>query len=173
MKRITRKLLALSSIAIASIFFSQTDARALSVSLDGGAPSGNVYNYSVTLDSDESIDTFDSLVFLNLAGVTNATASSPFAIDTNGFGSNDANFDVITNASGSQTLSSVIQITSTATVGTVNYDLFTGSGSFSGTVLGPSATTASVPFEFSPGLGIMMITSVFALNKLKNKFDSH
>lgn len=171
MKRITRNLLALSGIAIASIFSSQTNAEALTVSLDGGAPSGNVYNYSITLDNSESIDILDTLVFLDLADVTNATASSPFQID--GFSTEDANFSVSANTTGPQTLSGVIQITSTASVGTVNYDLFTGGNSFSSNVLGPSTTAAaSVPFEFSPALGIIMATGVLILTQLKNKLKS-
>lgn len=163
MKRITRNLLTISSIAISSIVSIQTNAEAITVSLDGGTPSGNVYNYSITLDNNESLDTFDTLVFLDLADVTNATASSPFQND--GFGSEDANFSVTANTNGSQTLSNVIQITSNAPVGIVNYDLFTNSGSFSNTVLGPSTTATSVPFEFSPSLGLLLMGSVFGISR--------
>lgn len=168
--KITRNLLTLSCLAITGLFSTQPKAQALTFSLDSGSPSGDVYSYSLTLEAGETLETDDILVLSNLESVTDTTATSPFEISTigGGFSSTDAIFEVADGVTLSepQTLSSVIQITSTASLDNVQYDLFTSSNSSSGTVTSATA----VPFEFSPGLGIVIATSFLGLRYLKNRF---
>lgn len=168
MKQIPLKLLTVT-LAIAGIGSSQPNAEALTFSPDNSSPSDDVYSYSITLEPDEALEPLDTLVLSDLEGVTDATASSPFEVSTigGGFSETDANFEVTNSVSGGQTLPSVIRVTSPAALNNVQYDLFTSSNSFSGTV--NSATP--VPFELSPGIGMIMAIGALSLRHLKTRLN--
>lgn len=165
---ITLKLLTLTCLTVAGVTKHQQTAQALTFSLNGVSSSQgvNTFSYSVTLQTGESLGTGDPLIFQNLSGVTSASASNPYSLV--GFDPSSANFIVSANESGAQTFPGVITINSTASTGTVNYSGGFSGGTFSGTINGPAV---SVPFEFSPSLGLAIMAGIFGLNYLRKQLD--
>ncbi len=168
---IASKLLRFTCLTVAGVTIEWQTAQAFTfLSFDGVSSSEgvNTYTYSVTLQTGESLNTGDPLVFQNLSGVTGGSASNPYSlVDSD---PSSANFVVSTNQSGSQTFPGVISINSTASTGTVNYSGGFSGGAFSGTIDGP--VVAPVPFEFSPSLGLAIVAGIFGLNYLRNQFRS-
>ncbi len=98
-----------------------------------------------------------------------ANANSPYILG--GFDATSANFSVNTLTSGPATLSGVIQLESPNSLDGLEYQAFftdNGTPNVSSGVVDAS-TSASVPFEFSPGLGIILLASGFGLRQLKQK----
>ncbi|MDJ0690167.1 MAG: hypothetical protein QNJ41_16845 [Xenococcaceae cyanobacterium MO_188.B32] len=171
---ITRQFCLITGVAVAGAIVNAKIAWGLTISLDNNAPTNGIYSYSLTLDAGESINLGDPLVFRNLAGVTNATASNPYELGI-GFEADTADFsgsELTTANSGSLVLNSVVQITSDAGVGNVNYEIFysdtNGNPSFiSDIILGPATTNSTpVPFEFAPGLGLICVAGWLTASKI-------
>ncbi|VEP14835.1 exported hypothetical protein [Hyella patelloides LEGE 07179] len=170
MKHLIRNFFTLSCLAIAGILSNQSNAQAVSISFD--SVSNDNYNSSITLDAGESLSSGNVLLLTNVQGITSATTpvNSPFELSTIGGGFSTINANALFEVSDSEsesgpvTLSNVIQINATGSLDNVEYKLF-ASDSFSGAVTNNST---SVPFEFSPGLGIAIATGFFGWRFLKN-----
>ncbi|MEM9276419.1 MAG: hypothetical protein AAGA80_26230 [Cyanobacteria bacterium P01_F01_bin.143] len=160
-------LFAFTSLTLASSLISSRTALSLDFNLDSNV--GDDYLFTVTLDSDDSLEVGDQLILTNLSGVTIATASNPY--DLVGFDTTSANFSVNTNTSGAITLNQVIQLESPDSLDNINYQIFftdNGTPSFDSGSITPTA----VPFGVAPNLGIVLVVSFFGLRYLKSKFNS-
>ena len=156
--------LTLSSLTLVGSFIASAPAAALDFSLEN--QTGNDYTYTVTLDADDSLGIGDQLILTNLSGVTAASASSPYTLG--GFDETSANFSVDTATSGAANLTGVISLTSPDSLAGLEYQaFFTDNGTPS--VANGSVSSAAVPFEFSPGLGIILLAGGFGLRQLKRK----
>ena len=152
---------------------SQTSVYAFEISLDKSSPvSSNgefIYTYNITLESGESLvpNSLNDLILISLAKVTGAQASAPYSVPENGFDSTSANFEVIADLSPETNFPGVIEITSTSSlVGNVDYLAFFNDGSnvlasSVGQVQGP-INSSSVPFTFSPSLGLFISANCFS-----------
>ena len=175
----TKSLFIAAGIAACGLAAVQQSANALNISLDSsGAPPN--YVYSVDLEAGESFAIGETIAFSGMSDVTSASAATGFSIvssDTtsvvfeallpfpNGFapGPSIGNFS----------------ISSTAPIGTIAWATdASGSGLKTDSIDGPLAvvapppppTSAAVPFEFSPGLGLILSGTLFGALKLRSKF---
>ena len=157
---------------------SKADVYAFEISLDASSPLTSneefIYTYNITLESGESLEpnNLNSLILTSLAEVTDAQGSEPYAVDENGFDSISANFDVTVDLSPKTNFPGVIKITSTSSIlGNIDYLAFFNDGSNNvassgGQVLGPT-NASSVPFTFSPSIGLFISASFLSLYYLK------
>ena len=157
------QFLTLNSLILSTSLLVSSPARAFDFSLE--SQSGNDYSYTVTLDSDDSIDVGDQLILTNLSGVTTASANSPYVLG----GSNDssADFSVGTATNGAATLTSVISLTSADSLDGLEYTAFYTDN---GTPRVASGNITAVPFGVSPNLGIILLLGGYGLHQLKRKF---
>ncbi|MGK7935692.1 MAG: hypothetical protein AB4206_07800 [Xenococcaceae cyanobacterium] len=177
---ISRKIVLLTCWSCLAAIANQTSVSAFNITLTESSPlSSNgefIYSYDITLESGESLDpdNFHNVVLTSLAEVTGAQASSPYSVPENGFDATSANFDVVANSSSQTNFPGVIEITSTSSVvGNVDYLAFFNDGnniiaSAVGQVAGPKNSN-SVPFTFSPSLGLLISASFSSMYYLKKK----
>ncbi len=177
---ISQKIILLTCWSCLAAIASQTSVSAFNITLTESSPvSSNgefIYSYDITLESGESLDpdNFHNVVLTSLAEVTGAQASSPYSVPENGFDATSANFDVVANSSSQTNFPGVIEITSTSSVvGNVDYLAFFNDGnniiaSAVGQVEGPQNPN-SVPFTFSPSLGLLISASFSSMYYLKKK----
>lgn len=177
---ISQKIILLTCWSCLAAIASQTSVSAFNITLTESSPvSSNgefIYSYDITLESGESLDpdNFHNVVLTSLAEVTGAQASSPYSVPENGFDATSANFDVVANSSSQTNFPGVIEITSTSSVvGNVDYLAFFNNGdniiaSAVGQVEGPQNPN-SVPFTFSPSLGLLISASFSSMYYLKKK----
>jgi hypothetical protein len=172
------KYLAVAGLTLTGVFASQLTARALNLSYDGSSSSGNTYVYDLTLAAGESISSGEILDITGLSGITNVTATSIYDDTLTNFNSGiDVTFTastLTTNITGSSfTYDNAIILTSTSnTLGTINYEGYSNQGVFNTTTTGPVAAGAAVPFEFSPGLGLILSTGLFGCHMLRRKLTA-
>ncbi len=176
----TKSLFIAAGIAACGLAAVQQSATALSISLQGGAPSGGSpfsYVYDIGLEAGETINNSpaSTLVFNGLDGVQTASFS-------------DGDFTVVSTST-SVTLTSTISgtntfgltdlgdltITSNNAPGTVSWTSTTTGGISTAPISGPVSATlpppsAAIPFEFSPGLGLILSGTLFGALKLRSKF---
>lgn len=177
---ISRKFLVFTCFSFLGAMTSQTSVYGFNILLDVSSPVNNngefIYTYNVTLESGESLtpNSFNDLILTSLAEVTDAQAVSPYAVPANGFDSTSANFDVVSDPSPATSFPGAIEITSTSSiVGNVDYLAFYNDSnnlpaSLSGQVQGPIESN-SIPFTFSPGLGLLISASFFSVYYLRRK----
>ena len=150
------------SLTLAVSWLTSAPAVALEFSFEN--QTGNNYTYTVTLDGDDSLGLGDQLILTNLSGVNAASANNPYSLT--GFNTTSANFLVNTPTNGATNLTGVISLTSTDSLDGLNYLAFyTNNGTpdfISGTI-----SSTSVPFEFSPGWGLMLVAGSFGLRRLQ------
>lgn len=168
------KLLTFTSLTITGVALSTSSAQAYTLFLDDSDPNDNDFTYSLSLEAGESLNTSpfpDSLNIDNLADVTNVTSDNSI-YTLLGFNTTSANFLVTTPVSSSPTVqvfNQIITITSDSNVlGDINYSGGFSGGSFNSIAQGP---TAAVPWEFSPGLGILMSLGFWGLSSFKRPVD--
>ena len=176
-KTIAKKIFLVFFSALATIT-NQTRVYAFEISLASSSPiSSNeefIYIYNINLESGESLepDNLNNLILTSLAEVTEVRAFEPYSVAENGFDSTSANFEVIADLSPETNFPGVIEITSTSSVvGNIDYLAFFNDGSSiiassGGRVLGPT-NASSVPFTFSPSLGLLISASFFSVYYLK------
>lgn len=177
---ISRKIVLLTCFSCLAAISSQTSVSAFSIALTESSPLNSngefIYSYDITLESGESLepDNFHNVVLTSLTEVTGTQASSPYSVPENGFDATSANFDVVANSSSQTNFPGVIEITSTSSVvGNVDYLAFFNDGnniiaSAVGQVEGPKNPN-SVPFTFSPSLGLLISASFSSMYYLKKK----
>lgn len=159
------KLLTFTSLTITVGVLSTSSAQAFKLFLDDNDLNDNDFTYSLTLEAGESLNTSpfpDSLNIDNLASVTNVTSDNSI-YTVLGSDTTSANFMVTTPVSSAfsiQVFNQIITITSDSNVlGDINYSGGFSGGSFNNIAQGP--INATVPFEFSPGLGIVISLGSF------------
>ena len=156
-------IFAFSSLTFANFLFLGTSAEAFDFALEN--QTGNDYTYTINLEANDSLDIGDQLILTNLSGVTAASASNPYSLD--GFDTTSANFSVNTNTNGAATLTGVISLTSPDSLDNIDYQAFFNDNGTPSQANGTLNNTAAVPFEFSPGLGIMLILGSLGIRQLK------
>ena len=124
------------------------------------------YNYQLIVGSDDGWTTSDTFDFTNLVDVNgislNGSADSFF--DPNGFTTTTASFVPAFNLpSALAGPLGTFTISSTAFPGTVG-------ASFLGVNATPTGPASTVPFEFSPGLGLILSGTLLGALKLRSKF---
>ena len=155
------------SLTLVGSLLLSAPAIALDFSLE--SKTGNDYSYTVALDASDSLDIGDQLILTNLSGVTAADASSPYILG--GFDATSANFLVNATTSGETTLTGVISLTSADSLSDLEYQVFFTDNS-TPSVASSFASSASVPFDFSPALGIVLVFGSLGLRQLKRKLNS-
>jgi hypothetical protein len=176
----------LASFTLIGLLSYQTKAQALNLLYD--ADSSDVDNgsfvYDIELDPDETISEFNFLLIDGLDGIDDATANNIYTSP----GNSDpfsVNFSANTNISSSdpRTYNNVITLLSTSKyLGDINYLGVSSIGVSDGTILGPVASpltadsfdefpglATAVPFEFSPGLGVIISTGFLGMHLLRRK----
>jgi hypothetical protein len=180
------KHLALGSFTLIGVLSYQTTAQALTFIYD--ADSSDVDNgsfvYDIELDPDETIGESNFLLIDGLDGIDDATANNIYTSP----GNSDpfsVNFSANTNISSSdpRTYDNAITLFSTSDIlGDINYLGDSSIGFFVDTTQGPVAPlltansfdefaglATAVPFEFSPGVGIILATGCFGIHSLRRR----
>ena len=168
----TKSLFIAAGIAACGLAAVQQSASAISVTLTSPGPSN--YEYSVTTDPMEFLLMGDTLSFTGLSGVIGATAPAGFA---SSFTSDSVTFTAQTvfgNSGGTFTISP-FTIESPAALNTVAFSIDSTTGGASDFIDGPFEAvlpppSAAIPFEFSPGLGLILSGTLFGALKLRSKF---
>ena len=163
----TKSLFIAAGIAACGLAAAQQSANALSLNFLG--QSGNNYNYELEVVGGDSIAMGDTLDFSGMTQVTGNSVSNLAAAFFTATGTTDttATFTAVGDlapVSGTFSLAT-FSIESTAVPDSVNWVL----GSAGSSITGPAIS--SVPFEFSPGLGLILSGTLFGALKLRSKFS--
>ncbi len=175
----TKSLFMAAGIAACGLAAVQQSANALNISLDSsGAPPN--YVYSVSLETDEEFNVGETIAFSGMSDVTSASAAPGFSIVSSDATSVVFGADLaFPNAFVPGPSIGNFSISSTAPIGTIAWATdASGSGLKTDSIDGPLAvvapppppTSAAVPFEFSPGLGLILSGTLFGALKLRSKF---
>lgn len=177
---VVRKFFVLTCFSCLGAITSSTSVYGFNIVLDTSSPIDDngefIYTYDITLESGESLvpDGFDNLILENLAEVTKVEAFSPYLVTENGFDSTSANFEVAIDSSPQTNFPGVIEITSTSSVvGNIDYvGFYNDSNNLPaisvGQVLGPIESN-SIPFTFSPSLGLLISASFLGISYFKHR----
>ena len=155
-----KTFLIFSSLTVAGVLFSFTPTLAFSVTF--AERIDNEHTYTITLDADDSLTVGDSLIFQNLSGVTDVSASSPYISSPGNFDETSADFIVDTPTNGSITLTEVITLISPNDLNNIEYQAFYVDN---GTPRVASGNISAVPFDFAPSLGIILGLCIFRLRR--------
>ncbi len=162
------QFLTFKSLILTTSLLVSTPASALDFSFEN--QTGNNYTYTVTLDANESLDIGDQLILTNLSGVTAASASSPYILG--GFDTTSANFFVSpTAASGADTFTGVISLTSEDSLSGLEYQAFFSDNGTPSVSNNGSVSATPVPFEPEANSGIiLLLLGGWGWRRLKRKF---
>ena len=160
------QLITIGSLTLIGSVLAINPANAFNFSLQN--QTGNNYTYTITLDANDSLDIGDQLILTNLSGVTAASATSPYTLG--GFDTTSANFSVTSAASGANTLTGVISLTSPDSLSGLEYQAFFSDNGTPAVANNGSVSATPVPFEPEANLGILLLLGGFGLHKLKRKF---
>jgi hypothetical protein len=171
-----RTLITLVSLATASILATSNSAQAISLYYE--PPTGNVYTLGLELDNDESISDVDTLVLNGLSGVSDIDDSFGVYVSS-GFAPNLPSYslNVATGytATGATTILPVLKVTSSTPLNLATYDATFSNNGTPDLVFNanPQAVTSSaVPFEFSPGVGLVLFASAMGINYWRHRNNS-
>lgn len=171
----TRLLISIC-MAMAGTVFSATSVQAFDFALNNHDSGAGTYSYNITVAPGETFDLGDPLALTGLGGITavNSTDNADLQF-SNSFGSISADFSTtVTNAGSTDlTFSEAIILTSSNSMGTIDYSGSSSTGAFSGTAQGPVDTPVAVPFEPSANLGIFALLGLVGLNHYRKKFKSN
>jgi hypothetical protein len=167
------QFLTLIGTTIAGTFLATTPASALDFSFNTYDSNTGTFSYDVTLSAGETLNINDPLALTGLAGVTNVDSTSNADLQfSNTFDSISADFQVTDGATGANTFSEAIILTSNSPLGQISYSANSSAGAFSGSVQGPALSSTAVPFEFSPSLGLLSVLSLMGFNYYRRKFQA-
>ena len=172
-KLIFHNLFTITCLAVAGSVSNLQTAFALTISLDS-SPASGVYNYGITLSTEESIAVGDNLILSNISNDTDSdsitvSGSSFYNIISADFTS--ASLEAINTLSGSGSFSPAFTITTTGSLDSGNYLAFFTQNvtpSFSQGSL-PLSNSAAVPFDFSPSLGFLVMGGMWGISHLRKR----
>lgn len=165
----TKSLFVAAGIAACGLAVAQQSANALSVNFAG--QTGTSYDYTLTIQDGETLSPGDTVAFNGLTEVTGGSVAPTlsFFFDPPSTTSSSALFTATGTSGGLSGTIGTFTIESTALPDFVDASI---NGGVPAPVLGPAVAspTSSVPFEFSPGLGLFLSGTIFGALKLRSKF---